>query len=107
MADHVSHPGGLGRGRPTHPQAGVGTFYGSSRVVIDLKIGGLLWNTCPKVDVRLIPDFEVPLHHLFAAIALNQVMCELINEFLPLGVVFGWRRKGTVPEIVPLEIRRH
>src|SRR5271166_2741260 len=102
MPNHVSYPSGLRRGRTANPQARVNALNGLSRVIIKLKIGGLFRYTRPKVDIRLIPDFEVPLHHLLAAITLYQMMCELINQFLPLGVVFGGRRKGTIPKIVPL-----
>ena len=89
MPNHIADPRGLSGGRPTHPQVGTSALHCPRRMIVKLKIGALFGYTGPKVDIRLIPDLEIPLHHFIVAVALHQMTGELIDQFLPFCVVFG------------------
>src|ERR1700733_14114928 len=90
VLDHLGNPGGLRAGRPPDPQTLVSTFDGPGSVIVELKVGGLLRLSGPKVDVRLIPHLEIPLRHLSDAITIHKMFCKIVNQFPPLCIVF-WR----------------
>src|SRR5665213_396720 len=92
VLDHLGNPCGLRGGRTPNPQTPVCALDGPGRTIIELKVGGLLWLSSPKIDVRLVPNLEIPLRHLIDAIAIHQMLCEVVNQFLPLRIVF-WRRR--------------
>ncbi len=100
MLDHVGNPGRLRRRRPTHPQTRISPLDGPGGVIVELKIGRLFRLSSPKVDIRLIPDFEIPLRDFVHAVAIDQMFREVINQRLPFRIILRRRRKGMIPERV-------
>ena len=62
-------------GPPTRIRA-VHRLQRAGGVVIELKVGFLRRAPGPEIDVRLIPDFEVPTGDLVDAVAIDQVLGE-------------------------------
>ncbi len=71
VRDHRIHPGGLRGSRSADAQTRIRPFDGSGRVIVQLKISSLLRLAGPEVDIRLVPDFEIPLAHLGRAVAFD------------------------------------
>ncbi len=88
----------LGRGGPADAQARAYLFKGACGVIVQLPVSGLLRIARPKIEIRLVPDFKVPLRNLIDAVAVDQVPGELGDEVVPLIPVFGWRDVLLVPE---------
>ena len=51
-----------------------------------------------RCQIWFVPDLEVPLCQLVAAIASDAVLCNPVNEPTPCGVIAGWRDIGSIAE---------
>jgi hypothetical protein len=102
VLNHRRNPCRL-RGRwPTDAQARAHGFDVTRGVVIQLEVRFLLRDSRPEVEVGLVPDFEVPVGDLVYAVALDQVLSELSDQVIPLGVVLGRRDIRVIPERVQI-----
>src|ERR1700740_1865038 len=98
VADEASDPSRLRRGRATHAETGVHGFQRPSRHIVEMIVGLLLWIAGPEVEVRLVPDFEIPLRNFIDSVALDKMLCKMRNEVTPL-LVACWRRNDRrIPE---------
>ncbi len=57
----LRHPGSRRRRRTTHSQPRTNAFQRARCVIVQLEIAPLSRNATPKIDIRLVPHFEVPL----------------------------------------------
>ena len=57
-------------------------------MIVELEVGGLLGLAGPEVDVGLVPHFEVPLGDFVDAVAIDQMLGELVDEVVPFRPVF-------------------
>ena len=66
-------------------------------MLIELKIFSL---TCrpESVEVRLIPDFEIPIPHFLRTIPFGQMSHELVDELVPLLIRLGLSDVPLPPE---------
>ena len=88
------------RRRSTHPQPRAHGFQVTRRVVIQLKIAAIPGNSVPEINVRLIPDLEVPQRHLVGPITLDQVLPQGRNQRIPALHRLRRRHILLVPERV-------
>ena len=51
-------------------------------MVVEFEISVFLGNSGPEIDVRLVPDFEVPLGDLVDSITIDEVLSESTYEKL-------------------------
>ena len=74
MTDEGANPRRLrGRGA-TDPQSRTDRFDGERGVVVQIPVAGLLGLSGPKIEVRLVPHFEIPLRNLINAVAVDQML---------------------------------
>ena len=106
MRDHVAHPRRLRRRRAAHANPLIHRLQRARRVVVELEVGLLRGPARPEIDVRLVPDFEIPLRNFVDAVALDQMLRKGRNQRVPLRVVLGRRDDLLVPEGVVVEPRR-
>src|SRR6185369_15672230 len=67
-------------------------------VVVEFEVSGLFRFPGPEIDVRFVPDLEIPLRNFVNAVTLDEVSGEGANEGVPLGIVLGRRNDLLVPE---------
>src|ERR1700741_4723732 len=98
VAYEAIDPSRLRRGRATHPETGVHGLQRPSRHVVEMIVGLLFWIASPEVEVRLVPDFKIPLRDFIDSVALDKMLCKMRNEVIPL-LVARWRRNDRgIPE---------
>src|SRR5712664_4768930 len=93
-------PSGLRGCRPSDSQAGADALESASGVIVQIVVRGLLWVTRPKVDIGLIPYFEIPLCDLILAVSLHQMPRERLDKLLPFAPVLWRSNILLVPERV-------
>ena len=71
MLNEAVYPSRLCRGRPSNTQARIYSFECFGRDVVKLIVGLLFRISCPKIEIRLIPDFEIPLGDFVDAVAVH------------------------------------
>ena len=98
VTDKGVGPGRLGRGGAADAQARAYCLKGARDVIVKLEVSGLFRIARPKIEIRLVPNFKVPLRDLIDAVAVDEVLGELGDEIVPLIPVFGWRDVLLVPE---------
>src|SRR5260370_8412394 len=96
--EEMIYPSSLCCGGSTGAQARVHAFDGPGGVVVELVVGSFPRIAGPKVEVRLVPDFEVPLRDFVDAVALDEMACEILYELFPFVPVFRRRNILLVPE---------
>jgi hypothetical protein len=67
-------------------------------VRVKFEVRPFAWDAAPKIDVRLIPDFEVPLRNLVDAVTFDQVLGEMRHQSIPGFETFRRRDIRLVPE---------
>src|ERR1700722_12981818 len=67
-------------------------------MVIQLEVSRLPRIAAPEVQVRLVPDLEVPLRYFSYAIAIDEMPRKLADQIIPLGIILGWRDVLLIPE---------
>ena len=83
MLQKVGDPGGrCGRGA-AHAQTRADLLQRARRVVIELEVGLLARDTIPEIDIRLIPNFEIPLRDFLDAVAIDQVLGKVRSSAHP------------------------
>src|SRR5580698_8717168 len=60
VLQEVRHPGGSGGRRSTDAQARAYSLERTCGVSIQIEVGLLAGNTIPEIDIRLVPDLEIP-----------------------------------------------
>src|SRR6266403_3425665 len=70
MLDESIGPGGLRCGRTAHAETITHSLNGCDRVIVKLPVGRLFGLAHPEIDIRFVPDFEVPLRNLIHAVAI-------------------------------------
>ena len=67
-------------------------------MVIEIPVGRLSRIATPKVQVRFVPDFEIPLADFRNAVAVDQVFCKRRDQVVPPHPIFWGSDVGLVPE---------
>ena len=98
VLDHVANPGSLGRRRTAHAQARADRLNVARGVVVEFEVRLLARRAGPEIEIRLVPHFEVPGRNFLQAVAIDQVLHELGDHVVPLGIVLGRRDIGVIPE---------
>src|SRR6185437_9085255 len=68
---------------PAHTQPRRDGLQRTRRVRIQIEVRFHARDTAPEVDVRLIPNLEVPLRNLINAEVLDQVLRECTDQTIP------------------------
>src|SRR3954454_16292409 len=106
MRDELVHPGRLRRCRTSNTKLRVDRLYRLCGFVVQRKVRLLFGLSVPEIDVRFVPNLEVPLLNLSFAIALDQMPREGPNQSRPfLGILRG-RWKLLVPEGMRSQVGR-
>jgi len=84
-------PGGLRRSGSTHAQPAIHALQGSRGCIIKLVISLFLRIAHPKINIRLVPDFEVPVGNLINAVALDKVLRKMSDQVVPFVYIFRRR----------------
>ena len=84
-------------GRAADAQRRVDLFHRQRRHAVQLEILALR-PAEERVQVRLVPDLEVPAPHFLDPVALDPVAHRAADQFGPLGVVLGRRAVALPPE---------
>src|SRR6185312_17368564 len=98
MSNKCADPSRLRRRRAADTQLCIHVLDGGSCYVIKIKISLLLGNAVPKIDVRLVPDFEIPALYFVFPIAIQQMPDKSGHQRGPFLRIFRRRRQGLVPE---------
>src|SRR3954465_15377203 len=104
LGDEFVDPSGLRGGGTADSQFCIYAFHCFGSFVVEHKVGGLFRFAVPEIDVRFIPNFEVPLLHLILSVTVNQVFYKGSDQSVPLGRVLGRRREWFIPEWMRREI---
>ncbi len=96
--DGLWNPGVAGRGGATHAELGRNRLDGPSRIFIHLEIVRLVTGEEGALQVRLVPDLEVPAGDFGFAIALHPVLNQGADQAIPLLIVLGRRHVALPPE---------
>src|ERR1700739_3662043 len=72
----------------------------TSSSLVEFAIRLELRPACPEIDIRFVPNFEEPLYHFVDAVALDEVLYESENEFVPPGVAAWGRNALMIPKRV-------
>src|SRR5579872_4218279 len=75
-------------------------------VIVKLPVAGLLGLAAPKIEIRFVPDFKVPLRNFVDAVAFDQMFGECSDKVNPLGPILGRRDVWPVPENVQEVVSR-
>src|SRR6266481_1529495 len=100
MSKETVDPDGLCGGGAADAEAGADALGGARGAIVELIVSGLLRIAGPEVDVRLVPDFKIPLRDFVFAVTRDEMTCEVFDELLPLVPVLGRRDILLVPESV-------
>src|SRR5580698_858265 len=98
MSNEGIRPRSLRSRGPSYAQAWTYLLEGKRGVIVKLPVGGLFRITRPEIEIRLVPDFKIPLRNLVDAVAVHKMFRELGDEIVPLAPVFGWRDILLVPK---------
>src|SRR4051812_9468765 len=98
MSQEIVDPICCSRGRTSHSQMLIHRLDRTCRVVVQLEVAFLPGNTVPEIDVRFVPDFEVPLRYFCSAITFHQVPGERGDQPVPPVKTLRWRDILLVPE---------
>src|SRR5260370_33197988 len=79
-------------------EAGAHALDGAGSAVVKVVISSFFGIAGPEVDVRLVPDFEIPLRDFVDTVALDKVTREILDELFPLAPVLRRRDILLVPE---------
>src|SRR6185437_13900652 len=83
---------------PAHTQPRRDGLQRTRRVRIEIEVRFHARDTAPEVDVRLIPNLEVPLRNLINAEVLDQVLRECTDQTIPSLHALRRRYIRLVPE---------
>ncbi len=83
---------------PSYAQARAYLLKSKRSVIVKLPVGRLFRIARPEINIRLVPDFKIPLRNLVDAVPIHQMLCELGDEIVPLVPVFGWGDILLVPK---------
>ena len=75
-------------------------------MIVKLEICRLLRISHPEIEIGFVPDFEVPLLDFINAVAVHQVLGELVNQVVPFVPIFRRRNVLLVPEGMRRILRR-
>src|ERR1700681_2095544 len=67
-------------------------------MVVQLPIRFLLGLPRPKIKVRFVPDFEIPLRHFVDTVAIDQMPEECLSQPVPTVPILRRRNIRFVPE---------
>jgi hypothetical protein len=65
------NPCGLSGCGTSHAKPGIALLDGAGRVIVKLPVSYLFWVARPKIEIGLIPNFEVPACDFVDAIAVD------------------------------------
>ena len=71
VLDEVVGPSGLGRRGAANAQTRTHRFQGDGGDIVQMIVGRFFRLTRPKIQVGLIPHFEIPLRHFVDAVAID------------------------------------
>src|SRR5580704_15230147 len=74
----------------------INAFYCLGRLAIQIKILGL--RSCPKNDIRLVPDFEFPLPDFFQSVSVDTVLSKRADQHTPVFKLFRRCCIALIPE---------
>src|SRR5271163_814701 len=94
----IRHPRSGGSGGTAYTQTRVYSLQSTRSVSVEVEVGLLAGNATPEIDVRLVPDFEVPLRDFINAISVDEMLREMSHQRVPPLHTFGWRHILLVPE---------
>src|SRR5579872_7610196 len=77
MGDEITYPCCLSGRGPSHAQTRAHDFQIGGRMVVKFPVSRLLGLPGPEVEIRFIPDLEVPFRHLINSVSTNQMLGEL------------------------------
>ena len=83
------HPGSLRCGRSANAQPRTHALDGARGAVVELVVRGFFRIAHPEINVRLVPDFEVPLRDFVFPVAGNEVTRKVFDQLLPLVPLLG------------------
>src|ERR1700729_3334343 len=83
MFQKVIDPGCSSSGRPSNTQSGIDALQSAGCVIVEFKVRSLPRYAAPEIDVRLVPDFEVPGCNLIDTVTVNKVLCEVGDQSIP------------------------
>src|SRR5579872_6306223 len=98
MFDKGVYPCSLCAGWSSHTKPLVYALNCSRRVIVKLPVGCLLGLAAPKIQIRFVPNFEVPLCNFIDAITVDQMFRKRGDEVVPLVPILGRRNIRPVPE---------
>src|ERR1700730_10517455 len=96
--EETGDPRGGGRRRTPNSKASTNGFQGASSVFIQSEVTLVARNAVPEIDVRFVPDFEVPPRNFLYAVARDQVAGKFGDERVPSLQAFRGRNVLFVPE---------
>src|SRR5260370_2600957 len=98
VADQRVNPRGLRGSWPAHSQPLIYFLNRNRGVVIQFPVSILFWLSCPKINIGLIPYFEIPLRNFIDAVAIHQMVGKCVDQIIP-AVPVRWRRDiALIPE---------
>ena len=107
MANEAIDPGRLRRRGSADAKPRIHGLQRSRRRVVKLVVRLLLRIARPEIEVRLVPDLEIPLRDFVDSVAIDQMLREVRNEIAPFLIACRRRNDRLVPErMLDLDGRR-
>ena len=98
VRDEAIDPCSLSCGWAADAQARADALQRLRGFIIELVVRRFVRLASPKIEIRLVPDFEVPVRDFVDAVARDEMLGELADQIVPLGIVFRRRDDGAIPE---------
>ena len=91
-------PRSLRGGRTADAEAWADALHGFGGFVVKMEIGFVFRIADPEIDVRLVPDFEIPFRNFLDAVAVDEMFGECFDHRAPLVPILRRRDILLVPE---------
>src|SRR5260370_40620611 len=98
MFQEIANPRRRGSSGAANAQPRTNILEIECRVIVEFEVAFLSRDAAPKINIRFVPNFEVPLRNFIDAVSIDKMLREMSHQAIPLLHAFGWRHIWLVPE---------
>src|SRR4030088_1015870 len=98
MFQKGANPRRRGGRRAANTQPRINLLEIERRVIVQFEVAFLSRDAAPKINIRFVPYFEVPLRNFVDAVSIDKVLREMSHQAIPLLHAFWWRHIWLIPE---------
>src|SRR5580700_6660272 len=98
MREKFIGPAGLRGGWTADAKAGADTLHGLCGDIVEMKVRFVSRIADPEIEIRLVPDFEIPLRNFLNSVAIDEMFGEGFDHRAPFVPIFRRCDVLLVPE---------